>query len=74
MQKILGIMKLDFDATGQLLIIYSKFVRYLKKIWGYNEAGHHLFIAFKNVYDSVRKEVLYNIVIAFGIPMKFYCF
>jgi len=27
----LGIIKVDFDATGQLLIIYSAFVKYLIK-------------------------------------------
>ena len=32
---------------------------------------HQLFIDFKKVYDSVRKEVLYNIIIIeFGTPMK----
>jgi len=31
---------------------------------------HQLFIDFKNAYDSVRKEVLYNILTEFGIPMK----
>ena len=36
----------------------------------YNEAVHNLFIDFKKAYDSVRKEVLYNIPIKFGIPMK----
>jgi len=30
-RKLLGIMTVDFDATGQLLIIYSAFVKYLKK-------------------------------------------
>jgi len=66
----MGIISVDFDATGQLLIIYSKFVRYLGKIWQYNEAGHHVFVAFKKAYDSVRREDLYNILIEFGIPMK----
>ena len=28
------------------------------------------FIDFKKAYDSVRKEVLYNILIEFGIHMK----
>jgi len=31
---------------------------------------HHLFIDFKKAYDSIRREVLYNILIEFGIPMK----
>jgi hypothetical protein len=36
----------------------------------YNEAVHQLFIDIKKAYDSVRREVLYNILIEFGIPMK----
>jgi hypothetical protein len=31
---------------------------------------HQLFIDFKKAYDSVRKELLYNILIELGIPMK----
>jgi hypothetical protein len=31
---------------------------------------HQLFIDFKKAYDSVGREVLYNILIEFGIPMK----
>ena len=31
---------------------------------------HQLFIDFKKAYDSVRREVLYNILIETGIPMK----
>jgi len=31
---------------------------------------HQLFIDFKKAYDSVRKEVLYNILIKFCMPMK----
>jgi len=66
----LGIINVDFDAACQLLIIYSAFVKYLKKKWEYSEAVHELFIDFKNAYDSVRREVLYNILTEFGIPMK----
>ena len=31
---------------------------------------HQLFIDFKKVYDSFRREVLYNILIEFGNPRK----
>ena len=31
---------------------------------------HQLFIDFKEAYDSVRREVLCNILLEFGIPMK----
>ena len=40
----------------------------LEKKWKNNEAVHQLFIDFKKAYDSVR-EVLYNILIEFGIPV-----
>jgi len=42
----------------------------LEKKWKYNEAVHQLFTDFKIAYDSVRREVLYNILIEFGIPKK----
>jgi hypothetical protein len=31
-RKFMGIVNVDFDATGQLLITYSAFVEYVKKI------------------------------------------
>jgi hypothetical protein len=31
---------------------------------------HQLFVCFKNAYDSVKREVFYNILIEFEIPMK----
>jgi purine nucleoside phosphorylase len=36
----------------------------------YKDTVHQLFIDFKKAYDSVRREVLYNILIKFGVPMK----
>jgi hypothetical protein len=38
----------------------------LEKKWEYNVTVHHLFTDF----DSVRREVLYNFLIEFGVPMK----
>jgi hypothetical protein len=42
----------------------------LEKIREYNEAVNQLFVDFKKAYDSVSREVLYNILIGFGIPIK----
>jgi len=66
----LGIINLDFDATGQLLIVYFVFFKCLKKKWEYSEAVHHLFINLKIAYHSVRREVLYNFLIEFDVAMK----
>jgi len=67
-RKLLDIINVDFDATRQLLIIYSAFVKSEKG--EYNEAVHQPLIDFKKAYDSVRREVLYNILIEFDIPME----
>jgi hypothetical protein len=42
----------------------------LKKKWEYNGTVHQLFIDFKTVYDSVRREVLYNVLLEFGTSKK----
>jgi hypothetical protein len=44
----------------------------LEKKWEYYGIVHQLFIDFKKVYDSVRRAVLYNILIEFGIPRKLF--
>jgi hypothetical protein len=41
-----------------------------KKKWVYIEAVHQLFVDFKKPYDSFRRQVIYNILFEFGIPMK----
>jgi hypothetical protein len=38
--------------------------------WEYNGTVYQLFRHFMKAYDSVRREVLYNILIEFGIPRK----
>ncbi|KAJ4441575.1 hypothetical protein ANN_11431 [Periplaneta americana] len=42
----------------------------MEKKWEYKGTVHQLFIDFKNAYDSVKREVLYDILIEFGIPKK----
>jgi hypothetical protein len=46
------------------------FRQILDKILEYNEAVHQLFIDFKKACDSVRWEVLFNILTEFGILLK----
>jgi hypothetical protein len=38
--------------------------------WEYNEMIQQLFVYFTKAYDSIRREVLYNILKEFGVPMK----
>jgi hypothetical protein len=51
--KLLGIISVDFDVIGQLLI--------REKRGEYNRTVHKLFIDFKKAYDLDRTEVSYKI-------------
>jgi len=42
----------------------------LEKTWEYNEALHKFFMDFKKNYDSIKREVLYNILKEFDFPIK----
>jgi hypothetical protein len=42
----------------------------LEKKWEYNGTVYQLLIDFKKAYDSVKREVLYNNLLEFGIPKK----
>jgi len=54
------------STTDHLLCIRQMHTRK----WEYNEAVHQLFIDIKKACDSVSREVLYNILTQFGIPIK----
>jgi hypothetical protein len=60
----------DFNATGQLLTKYSAFVIFLRKDGNTIKQSLSYYVDFKKAYDSVRNEVLYNILIEFAISMK----
>ena len=61
-RKFWGIISVDFNATCQMLIIYSALVRYWKEERNIMKQR----ISFRRAYDSVRKEALYNILILSG--------
>jgi hypothetical protein len=42
----------------------------LEKKWEYNGMVHQLFIDFKKDHDSITREVLYNILLEFGVSKK----
>jgi hypothetical protein len=42
----------------------------LEKKWEYNGTVHQLSVDSKKAYDSIKREVLYNILLEFGITMK----
>jgi len=69
-RKLLGIINVDFDATGQLLIIHSAFVKYFRKNGNKQSSVSALYRLQETLFDLVRREDLYNILTEFGIPMK----
>jgi sorting nexin-29 len=54
------------STTDQIFCI----CQILEKKLEYSETVYQLFIDFKKAYDSVRREVLYNILIEFQVPVK----
>jgi hypothetical protein len=47
-------------------IFYIRLI--LEKKWEYNGMVHQLFIDLKKANDSTKREVLYNILLEFGVP------
>jgi hypothetical protein len=54
---------MGFDITADQIVCICQ-------IWEYNETVHELFLDIKKAYDSVKREVLYSILVKFGVPMK----
>jgi hypothetical protein len=63
---VVSCSQFQFDWTGLLLVACC----FVHSDWEYNETVHQLFIDFKKAYDTVRRDVLCNILIEFGVPMK----
>ena len=61
---------ITITMTITITIITICIRQILEKKWEYDSTIHQLFIDFKIAYDSVKREVLYNILTEFGIPKK----
>ena len=66
-RKLLGIMNVDLNATGQQLVIYCAFVKYLSGGWDYNEAVHQLFVDSRKLMIHLQERSY--ILIKFSIHM-----
>jgi hypothetical protein len=68
--KIIGdhqcVFRRNRSTTDQIFCVHQL----LEAKWEYNETVHQVFVDFKKAYDSIRRQVLYNILIEFGIPIK----
>jgi len=69
-EQIVGGYQCGFQRNRSATDHIFSFCQILQEKWEYNEAVHQLFIDFKKAYDLVRRDVLYNIFIVFGIPMN----
>ncbi|KAJ4434038.1 hypothetical protein ANN_16357 [Periplaneta americana] len=58
------------DTTVRRRLLEAGRRAHIGKKWEYKSTVHQLFIDFKKAYDSVKREVLYNILIEFGILKK----
>jgi hypothetical protein len=61
--KLQGITNVDFEVIGL-------YIHQILEKSGSTMVVHELFIDFKKAYDSVRRELLYNIFSEFIIPRK----
>jgi hypothetical protein len=68
--KVIGVHQCGFrrnrSTTDQIFYIRQ----ILEKQWEYNGTVRQVLIDFKKAHHSVKREVLYNIMLEFGIPKK----
>jgi hypothetical protein len=61
-----------FDVTDQLLTIFFCIRQIQEKQLEYNDTVIQLFIDFKIVYDTARRQVFYNILIEFRVTKNIF--
>jgi hypothetical protein len=70
--KLRGVIIVDFEIKGKLLIRYSAFVTYWRKTEEYNDRVHQLFRDSGKAYDPVSRQVLYGILFESFIHTRVY--
>jgi hypothetical protein len=68
--KLLGVISVGSVVADLLRIRFFYIRQILEKKWEYNGTVHQLFVDFKKACDSIKREVLYNILLEFGVPKK----
>jgi hypothetical protein len=69
-EEIIGNYQCGFRSNRSAADLISCIRQTTEEKWEHNEAVPQLFIDFKESYDSVRREPLYNILFQFGITMQ----
>jgi hypothetical protein len=67
---IIGVHQCEFQYNRSTKDKIFYIHQILERRWEDSETVHRLFIDFKKSHDSVRREVLYSILIKFVVPMK----
>jgi hypothetical protein len=68
---MLGTTIVDLGVAVALLATLFFCIRQnLERVWGYNETVHQLFVELKEPRDSVRREVVYRILVEFEARTK----
>jgi hypothetical protein len=68
-EELLRNIRLDFGATNQLLVIYSGFVKCLKKKGRKRRSTSDIYTPQERLCFT-EEGILYNTLVLFGIPMK----
>jgi len=69
-EEIIGYCQCGFQCNRSTIDHIFCLCHILEKKYEYREALYQLFIVFRKAYDLIRKEVLYNILIEYGIPSE----
>jgi hypothetical protein len=70
--EIIGDHQCGFHHNGSTTDQTFYIQQILEEKWEYNGMVYQLFIDFKKASDSVKREVLYNIMLEFGIRKKLF--